>query len=130
MLQQEAEEMKSQLEAESEKRKGVEIEKQEVEQAKSAVERELSEFKHICHQYEGTVSGLNDEISKLESELATIKEALGEDSPLLEVAEIQAKAAFSEKEADSLRTRLEGLTADNENLNGDLLYTFFNTVTV
>lgn len=118
MLEQDAEEMKAHLASENDKRKGVEKEKRELEQAKAAVEKELGEFKTICHQYETTVSGLNDEISKLEGELASIKESLGEDSPLLEVAEVQAKAAFAEKEAESLRTRLDGLTADNDNLSG------------
>ncbi|CAL8090423.1 unnamed protein product [Orchesella dallaii] len=120
MLQQEVEDMKSQLATENEKRKSVELEKQEVEQSKAVVEKELVDFKNICHQYEDTVSGLNDEISKLESELVTLKETLGEDSPLVEIAEVQAKAAFAEKEKESLRTRLNGLTADNENLNGKL----------
>ncbi|ODN02572.1 Transport and Golgi organization protein 1, partial [Orchesella cincta] len=120
MLEQEVEDMKSQLASENEKRRAVEVEKQEVEQSKATVEKELVEFKNICHQYEDTVSGLNDEISKLESELVTLKETLGEDSPLVEIAEIQAKAAFAEKEKESLRTRLNGLNADNENLSGKL----------
>lgn len=120
ILEEETEEIKSQLSAEFEKRKLVESEKQKVEEEKVSIEKELTEIKKICHQYEETVTGLNDEISKLESELVSIKESLGEDSPLLEVAEIQAKAAFSEKEVESLRTRLEGLTSDNDNLRGKL----------
>lgn len=120
MLSQEVDELKSQLISENDKRKLVEKQKQDVDSAKVSVEKELGEIKRICKKYEETVGGLNDEISRLESEMASIKESLGEDSPLLEVAEVQAKAQFAEREAESLRTRLDGLRADNENLTGKL----------
>lgn len=121
-LEENIQDMKLQLHAESEKRKDVEKEMETVRQSKRQTEQELEDIKAICIKYEGTVSELNEEISRLESELATIKESLGEDSPLLEVAEIQARAAFSGKEVESLRTRLEGFAADNENLNGKTIY--------
>lgn len=121
VLEKEVGELKSKLVSEVDRRRAAEDERDEASKSKSLVENELSELRKICHKYEETVSDLNIEISHKENELAALKDTLGDESPLVDIAEVKAKLVNAEEEAASLQSRVETFTLENNSLSRKLL---------
>jgi chromosome segregation ATPase len=117
VLERELGEMKTKHVTEVERRRKLEDEKDELTRSKSSVETEFSDLKKICHQYEATVSDLSVQISQQENELAALKETLGEDSPLVDIAEVKAKLVNAEQELAALKSRVESTTLENTSLS-------------
>lgn len=113
MLEKAVAELKTKLIAEGERRRVLREELEAVVKSKSALENDLSDLKQICHKYEETVSALNTEISHKENELAALQETLGEDSPLIDMAEMKAQVLNAEELAKSLQQTVESLKMEN-----------------
>lgn len=119
MLEREVGELRNKLVAEVDRRRAVDNEKEELERVKSGVENDLTSLKQICQQYEDTVSALNTEISNKENELLALQETLGEDSPLLDIAEMKGKLLNVEELLSSLQHRLDSTTLENASLSSE-----------
>lgn len=117
MLEKEVGELKSKLLLEVDRRRAVDNERNELEKSKSLLGDELVSLKQICQQYEDAVSALNTEISNKENELFALQETLGEDSPLLDIAELKGKLVGAEESISALKHRLDSTTLENASLS-------------
>ncbi|OXA61669.1 transport and Golgi organization protein 1 [Folsomia candida] len=120
MLEKEVGELKSKLLLEVDRRRAVDNERNELEKSKSLLGDELVSLKQICQQYEDAVSALNTEISNKENELFALQETLGEDSPLLDIAELKGKLVGAEESISALKHRLDSTTLENASLSRNL----------
>jgi len=120
VLEREVGEMKTKLNLEIERRRKVEDDKEELVKSKAELEAEYGDLKKICHQYESTVDDLTTQITQQENELGALKETLGEDSPLVDIAEVKAKLMNAEQELTSLQSRVEATTLENTSLSSKL----------
>lgn len=117
LLEKELSELKAKLMTEVEKRRVAENCLDETNSSKSSLENELVELKKICLKYEDTVSALNTEVNQKENELIALKETLGEDSPLVDIAEVKGNLVNAEEAVTSLQSRLESLSLENTSLS-------------
>jgi chromosome segregation ATPase len=117
MLDKELNELKAKLLSEVDRRRAAENNLEEEEKSKAFVENELRELKKICLKYENAVSSLNTELEHKDNELITLKETLGEDSPLVDIAEVKAKLMNAEETVTSLESRVESLSLENTSLS-------------
>ena len=115
-LEKEIGELKTKLNKEIEVRRDLQVRNDSLLNEKMNIEDELVDLKSVLHKYEATVNDLNDEISLKEIELLALKDTLGEDSPLVDIAEVTAKLKGVEGQASSLQARVESITIENTGL--------------
>ena len=70
------------------------------------------------------MSNLNNEVTGKENELMILKESLGEDSPLVELADVQAQLLSARNEVQALEAQVQSLQLLNTTLNRE--WTFGN----
>lgn len=114
-------ELKAKLSKEMDARRSLQLQIESLSLQKMKLEEELVDLKSVLHKYEETVSNLNDEISLKENELLALKETLGEDSPLVDIAEVTAKLKGAENQSSSLQARVESITIENSRLTSTSL---------
>jgi len=83
----------------------------------NTLKEELESVKGICEQYERTASTLSEEVIGKENELLALKETLGEDSPLVDIAEAKARSLTAEQEANTLKKRVESMSIEISSLS-------------
>ena len=110
-------ELKSKLTNEISLRRDVQDKVDELERERKSLQEDLGELRKITLQYEETVNNLTTEISLKENELFALKDSLGDDSPLVEIAEIRAKLSIAEEEVKSLQSRIDSITLENKTLS-------------
>ena len=121
-FEKEMSELKHKVLTEVDLRRHLQVEKDKLAEEKDAIHEQLADLKNILHKYEETVNDLNQELSLKENELLALKETLGEDSPLIDIAEMTARLQVAEGQAKSLQSRVESITLENTSLTRTYIY--------
>ncbi len=115
-LEKEMSELKHKVLAEVDLRRILQSEKEKLLEEKDSISEELTDLRSLISKSEETMSSLTEDLCLKENELAALKETLGEDSPLIDIAEMTARLQVTEGQAKSLQSRVESITLENTSL--------------